>query len=844
MNLGYWILIFTTACTAVAMAAYAPGVRRGDGGGNLRVGRIATYFTSVGLVIAAAYLWHLITSHQFQYDYVFRYSSLDMPFRYVFASFWGGQEGTFLLWAAYGGLLAVFLTFKAKQYEAPVLFFYLGINLFLMFMLLKRSPFAEIPIDTIPPDGQGLNPLLQDPWMTIHPPIMFFGFASLGIPAAYAMAALIKEDWDAWVPRAIPWTLFGVLSLGTGLLLGGYWAYSILGWGGFWGWDPVENSSLVPWLFAVALLHNQVIQMSRGLFRRANLLLSMAPFLLLTYSTFLTRSGVLADFSVHSFTDLGINQFLAAFMIVFVVGGLGLFVWKFRRIPVTRVDAPISSREYFLFLGALAFSLFAAFVLFGTSAPWYTRMWGPPANVQPEFYNRLGLPFAILIGLLMGMAPHMVWKRGGWERMFSRVALAFAASLVLGALAFFNGVREPAYLAMAIAALFATLSNASVVLRIIRGNPKAAGGYIAHVGMGFSLLGILLSSGYTSKETVVLPQDEEVMALGYGFTYMGNRTVENGRKNAYDVMLRTSDGAFVVSPTMYYSDFNGGTMKKPAIKAFLQRDVYVSPINHVAEPIEDRVESRVVVQKKQPQMAGGVALTLQRFETENTAAEDHNGEGVDVIAEIEAAVGETTHVLKPVLRTFADGHTEVMPAEVPGTGVLITLLGVDASGGRAQLGVRQPPTVLQKGETATIGAFQVHFEGFDVQMPTTRGRSVKVYALCSVTGGGHQHQLTPGVISRPSESELERIEAPVGRTGMNLVLYEIDPGSATAAFYVAPAPQEYLYAELSLKPFIILLWIGTAITIVGLLVATAYRSKLAGRAIRRVLGAESEQKAA
>ena len=408
-NLGYWLLIGTTAATLLAMTAYAPGLFR-NGQPRVKLARVGVYLTALGLLICAGYLWRLLITHQFQVDYVFRYTSLDQPFRYIVAAFWGGQEGTFLLWAVYGGLLAVVLSFKAKQYEAPVQFFYLGINLFLMFMLLKRSPFAVMEVT--PPDGNGLNPLLQDPWMTIHPPIMFFGFASLGIPAAYAMAALVKEDWDNWVQRSIPWTIFGVLALGTGLVLGGYWAYSILGWGGFWGWDPVENSSLVPWMFAVALLHNQVIQLKRGLFRRANLLLALVPFLLLTYSTFLTRSGVLADFSVHSFTDLGINQFLAAFMIVFSTVGLGLYVWKVRRVPVTRSEAPLSSREYFMFLGSLSFGLFATFVLLGTSAPWFTRAWGPPASVQPEFYNRMGLPFAVLIGLLMATAPHLIWKRG------------------------------------------------------------------------------------------------------------------------------------------------------------------------------------------------------------------------------------------------------------------------------------------------------------------------------------------------------------------------------------------------------------------------------------------------
>ena len=237
LNLGYLLVIFVSATTLTAMLAYLPGVRKGEGRPLLHIARPAVYLTAAGLVATVGTLWYLILTQQYQYDYVFRYTSSDMPLRYVISAFWGGQEGTFLLWALYGGFLSVFLRFKARQYEAPVLFFYLAINLFLMLMLLRASPFNTLP--AVPVDGNGLNPLLQDPWMTIHPPVMFFGFASLGIPAAYAMAALVKEDWDDWVRRAIPWTLFGIMTLGTGLVMGGYWAYSILGWGGFWGWDPV-----------------------------------------------------------------------------------------------------------------------------------------------------------------------------------------------------------------------------------------------------------------------------------------------------------------------------------------------------------------------------------------------------------------------------------------------------------------------------------------------------------------------------------------------------------------------------------------------------------------------------
>ena len=613
LNLGYLLTVLTTLSTAAALAAYLPGVRKTAGTPLLKIARPAVYATALGLLASAAYLWYLLIGHHFEYDYVFRYSSREMPFRYVFSAFWGGQEGTFLLWALFGGLLAVMLRFKAKQYEAPVLFFYLGINLFLMLMLLKASPFARH--DVTPPDGNGLNPLLQDPWMTIHPPIMFFGFASLGIPAAYAMAALVKEDWDNWVRRSIPWTTFGVMALGTGLLLGGYWAYSILGWGGFWGWDPVENSSLVPWLVAVALLHNQVIQIKRSIFRRSNILIAMMPFVLLTYSTFLTRSGVLADFSVHSFTDLGINQFLVAFMAVFLGGGVALFAWKFRRVPTEKADAPLFSREYVIFLGSLAFGLFALFVLLGTSSPIYTRWWGPASNVQPVYYNRAGLPFAILIGLLMGFSPFLFWMRNDLRASFRQALVPIAATLVLGAVYFLLGARNIGYLLMMIAGTFCALGNLWLAGRAMAQNWRSTGGHVAHVGTGLAILGILTSTAYSTKQSVVLPKGEEVLALGYGFKYMGSRPIEDGKKNAYDVTLRTADGAYLMSPTMFFSDMNAGMMKKPAIQPFPMRDVYLSPIGTDVDPLSDRVEKRVMLVQDAPQTVMDVSMVLRRTST-------------------------------------------------------------------------------------------------------------------------------------------------------------------------------------------------------------------------------------
>lgn len=827
-NLGYGLLVATAAVNLVILLAYLPGVRQGPGRPWLGVARKAVYVNAAGLVACAAYLWYLILTHQYQYDYVARYSSNDMPLRYIVSSFWGGQEGTFLLWALYGGLLAVFLRLKAKQYEAPVLFFYLGINMFLLLMLLKASPFKMLPM--VPEDGNGLNPLLQDPWMTIHPPVMFFGFASLGIPAAYAMAALVKEDWDNWVRRAVPWTIFGIMALGTGLVMGGYWAYSILGWGGFWGWDPVENSSLVPWLVGVALLHNQVIQMKRGIFRRSNLFLSMMPFLLLTYSTFLTRSGVLADFSVHSFTDLGINQFLAAFMAVFLLGGLSLFAYKFRRIPTAKTQAPLASREYFMFLGALSFGLFGLFVLLGTSAPLLTRITGNPSNVQPEFYNRMGLPFAVLVTVLMATAPYLVWNKANLRVSLRQLVWPFVIALAVGGFLFGAGIHHPGYLLILVTATFTVLANLKIVAFVMRRKLTSAGGFVAHVGIGLSVLGIVSSTAYSEKETVVLPKGEEVMALGYGFSYLGPREVENGRKNAYDVTLRTADGIHVMSPTMFFSDFNAGMMKKPAIQSFLARDVYLAPIAHVTDPLEDRILSKFALAAGEAMPFMGMDFTLLGVEQRSATPQGHNHPVNGLVARIQVAGkdGKTT-VVEPILSTGEDGNPLPVPVVIGDTGLTAMLLAVDLSRTSVQVGIELPPVILGRGESTEVDGAIIAFDGFELEQANRRGGSVKVFADARVILGGNTFPVRPGLISRPGAESLELIEAPVGRTGLNLVLQEIDSNRGKAHFQLTTTPQEYLYAEASLKPFIGLLWVGTVLTVLGLAIATAQRGRLANR---------------
>jgi cytochrome c-type biogenesis protein CcmF len=300
------------AC-GVAVLAYA----RNHLSGSTRalvIGRTSYLVTVVAVILTAATLLYLILTHQFQYTYVWSYSSRDLPTPLLISTFYAGQEGSFLLWSLFTAIIGLFLLRHSSRhgYEAQVMSVFGGIELMLLLMLLFKSPFrfvwesfpGDAKVGFLPQDGRGLNPLLQNYWMVIHPQVLFSGFAAMGVPYAYAVGAMLKRDYDSWFKAATPWLVFGTFVLGTGIMMGGLWAYETLGWGGYWGWDPVENSSLVPWLVGVASIHTILSQRKRGAFVRTNLVLGVLCFVLVLYSTFLTRSGVLGETSVHSFVDL------------------------------------------------------------------------------------------------------------------------------------------------------------------------------------------------------------------------------------------------------------------------------------------------------------------------------------------------------------------------------------------------------------------------------------------------------------------------------------------------------------------------------------------------------------
>ncbi len=539
-----------------------------------------TYSAFTACVVAAsAILMTLLLQHRFDVSYVNSYSSADLPLHFLVSTFWAGQEGSFLLWCFFGSLIGLFVWRSAKEQEAPVMVVYLSTFLGIIAILCKQSPFKYLPPPT-PADGVGLNPLLQDPWMVIHPPVMFIGFASLSVPFAFAIAALWKKRWDGWIVRCIPWVLLTFLTLGTAILMGGYWAYKTLGWGGYWGWDPVENTSLVPWIFTVALVHGMFLQRAKKRHRKINLILACTAYASILYGTFLTRSGVLADFSVHSFIDLGITGWLVAILGTFLTLSVALLAWRWREIPrPEEEEPPVLSRGVLFILGIAVFCALACVILLGTSAPLLTRLSGTPSQVQIAFYEKTTPAAALLLLLFAGLVPFVSWKgeKPGELLRSSRRSLAVAAVLTLTAVAL--GARRPDTLVLLFAAFFAADMNLRAVIRKgMGGKFGGAGGYLAHVGVGIMLAGVVVSGAYARSQRLTLPVGVPKKTGDATLTFLRVVPGTATRKQAMEVRVDTAAGKrFYTYPKMYVNSRTGQLMANPSIRSSAVADFYIAP---------------------------------------------------------------------------------------------------------------------------------------------------------------------------------------------------------------------------------------------------------------------------
>jgi cytochrome c-type biogenesis protein CcmF len=570
-TLGSFAVFSATAFSVASLICYFMAWRGKENA--MPMARAFFIGTVASITAAMGILFYLFLTHDYSVAYVANYSSNDLPLYFTIASTWGGQEGTFLLWIFFTVLMGIVLMRTSKSFEKGNMFF---LNLFLLSILailLKRSPFT--PAEVVMADGSGLNPLLQNYWMTIHPPVMFVGFAAAVFPFCFALTALVERRFNHWAESARSWTIFAWGALGIALVMGGYWAYETLGWGGFWAWDPVENSSFIPWIFLAAQIHSLFIKKQRRGLLRFSLFIVCLTFWSVLYGTFLTRSGVLADFSVHSFVELGINSYLVGGLLLFVGIGTFLLILRWKDIDPEPSYSEVASRSYLVTLAIVIFFLGGLLTLFGTSAPLLTSWFGEPANVGLPYYFATMTPIAVAILFLLSLFPAFRWNEGIARPKLLMVAGAAFVATILFCL-FYGVTTKVIYLLLFGSVMSALVSNGwTFITHLQKGNYNPA--YLAHLGVILAIAGAAISAGFETKETVTLPQGKEVKAMGYSMTFTGVSEHAKG----FDCHLNmTANGRDFVAVLPHEFPKNAqGVMKRPYIEKFWTRDVYLSPLS-------------------------------------------------------------------------------------------------------------------------------------------------------------------------------------------------------------------------------------------------------------------------
>lgn len=669
-QLGHLTLVLGFVASLLAAVGYYFATQKRETeaqAGWLKIGRISYAVHGLSVFTVIATIFAAMLNRRFEYQYVWQHVSEDLPFQYIFSAFWEGQEGSFLLWMFWHVVLGAVLMWRAKKWEAPVLStislaqaiiftMILGIH-FTDTVKMGSNPLLllrdtmDIPlfnnanyVSLI--QGNGLNPLLQNYWMVIHPPTLFLGFASTIVPFAFAVAGLWTRQHTEWLKPALPWVLFSGAILGTGILMGGAWAYEALSFGGYWAWDPVENMSLVPWITLVAGLHTHLVARNTGFSIKTTYFMYLISFVLVLYSTYLTRSGILGESSVHSFTELGLETQLLLLIGTFLGIGMGLLIARLRQIPAPQQEESLKSREFWMFIGSLILLFSATIITASTSMPVYNKIIG---LFNPDFegftitdpvehHNKYQLLISIFIGLLTGVGQFLRYRGVNWEgskKIFWRhmaIGAVLAAALT-GATSAWIHLGHWQHWVLMFSGLFAVVANLDFIVSFLKGNLKLAGSAFSHIGFGTMIVGIIASglnkqniSNNPQAQAGLLPEDmlEKNVLLfknlpmtmsGYQVTYEKDTLVGNLRTFVVNYEKLDEQGnvteSFQVTPSAIYD--NKVTEVKaynPSTKRYLGKDIFTHFMLPPAETSHKELEEQEKKLAYQTYQVGSAPLML------------------------------------------------------------------------------------------------------------------------------------------------------------------------------------------------------------------------------------------
>ncbi len=594
-----WLSV--SAALGAALFAFVLGIaafagRRDD---LLAAGRRAVLLCAFFTTLAVVGVEYAFLAGDYQLQYVWSHSDRDMPLLYKIGALWGGMEGSLLFW---GWLLSLFSTAAVLRHRkdkvelmGPVVFTVMAVEmLFLGLVVFSESPWKRLSF--IPPDGQGLNPLLQHPAMVIHPPCLYLGFVGFTLPFAFAIGALLSRETDSeWLRKSRVWALIAWMFLAAGNVLGGRWAYDELGWGGYWAWDPVENAAFMPWLVGTAFIHSAMIQERKGMLKIWNMLLVITTFLLTIFGTFITRSGLIS--SVHSFAQSNIGYVFGAFLGVVSIFAFGLLFSRRRELRSDRQFDSFFSRESGFLLNNLILLGGAFAVLWGTIFPMISEtLRGVRISVGPPFFNQIMVPLGLVLLGLMGIGPLLTWKRATLVHLRKvatwPVLLGVVAAVVLAVL----GISHAYALATFALCAFTASTIVSEFARGIRArrnqtgerplrafgqlfrrSPRRFGGYVIHAGVVLVFIGFAGSAFTRTKEWSLTPGGMTEFH-GYTLRFQGFRTAEDASVQSVgaDILVSRAGKALArLVPKKTWYKKNQQLASEVAIRSNYAEDLYL-----------------------------------------------------------------------------------------------------------------------------------------------------------------------------------------------------------------------------------------------------------------------------
>ncbi|MBL4625407.1 MAG: cytochrome c biogenesis protein CcsA, partial [Flavobacteriales bacterium] len=715
------------------------------------LGKLSFRVHSIAVLGIVGMLFFMLINNYFEYHYIWHHSSKALPLRYVFSAFWEGQEGSFILWSFWHVILGNLLIRSAKNWESTVMTVFSSVQIFLSSMILgvviidyklgsnpftvllrEHTQFQNIPLFSNANyleklDGRGLNPLLQNYWMTIHPPTLFLGFASTLVPFSYAIAGLWKRDYQGWIKPVLPWTIFGVMILGIGILMGGAWAYEALSFGGFWAWDPVENASLVPWITFVGALHVMHVQKARGNAAATAFAMTIFTFVLVLYSTFLTRSGVLGESSVHAFTDLGMYGQLLLYLLFFFGLGLVMFFINLKKFPKAEDDA-FSSREFWMFVGTLVLALSAIHITIMTSKPIINLLFGTKmaldigAQERFDIYHSFQIPVVIVITCMMAFAQFLKYKKSDGKAVIRKLTVASGIAVIItGAFIYAFDYTNPYYILMLFTAVFALTANFDYMLRILKGKINKAGSSIAHIGFALIMIGALLSTSKSivisentstvdlsslgklkNNENILLYKNDTVQLSDYYVTFTGKR--KEGVNIFYNVeYMKKVDGEFIteftLSPRIQLNP-RMGNVAEPDTRHFLYKDIYTH-VTYADLSMPEDTDPDEYGELATREMEVGESFFTSNFKYQldsvyvnNKVALDsvNDSTRIEVIAEFSIInkAGDTVKASPMyVIENMESGKVFSMPHELKETGVILSLNKIIPEENKYEISVRE-----------------------------------------------------------------------------------------------------------------------------------------------------------